>query len=103
MNTKARPLNAVAPLSATEVRLDASGHILTAKGDYDDLSAATAYILHVAGHIGTCLGLDPFKGCEFKSGETRTVIVVEESGEVAAMQSKNDADLSEFRRRAGLE
>ncbi len=103
MNTRARPLSAVTPVGATEVRLDASGHILQAKGDYDDLSAATAYILHVAGHIGTCLGLDPFKGCEFKSGETRTVIVVEDSGEVSAVQSKNEAELAEHRRRAGLE
>ena len=103
MNIKARPLSAVASTGATEVRLDASGHVLHGKGDYDELSAATAYILHVAGHIGSCLGLDPFRGFEFKSGDNRTVIFVDEGGEVAAVQSKTDTDVAEFRKRAGLE
>jgi len=102
MKSITRPLTAVAPASVAEVRLDATGRVVNGKSENEELTAVTAYVLHVAGHIGVGLGLDPFKGCEFRSGELRTIISVEESGEVAAVQSKSEADVIELRRRAGL-
>ncbi len=102
MKNIARPLIAVAPTSVAEVRLDPSGRVVNGKSEHEELTAATAYVLHVAGHIGTSLGLDPFKGCEFRSGDLRTAISVEDNGEVTAVQSKNEEDVVEVRRRAGL-
>jgi hypothetical protein len=102
MKTLARPLTAVAPAAVAEVRLDPSGRVVNGKSEYEELTAATAYVLHVAGHIGLNLGLDPFKGGEFKSGDLRTTISVEDNGEVTAVQSKCEADVIGVRGRAGL-
>jgi hypothetical protein len=88
--------------AACAVKLDSAGRVLKAKGEVDDLAAATAYVLHVAEHIGTSLGLDAFKGCEFRAGELRTVVVVEANGEVLAVQSNQEADVAEAKMRIGF-
>lgn len=102
MSINPRPVINIAPASAQIVRLDSAGRVLSAKGEHEELAAAAAYIVQVAQHIGTCLGLDPFKGCEFRAGETRTVLALEDSGEAVAIQSKRDSDVTEVRSRAGL-
>jgi hypothetical protein len=48
------------------------------------------------------LGLDAFKGCEFRAGELRTVVVVEANGEVLAVQSNQEADVAEAKMRIGF-
>jgi len=103
ISSRTRPITAVASIGGTEVRLDSAGRVLQGKGEYEDLTSATAYVLHVGNHIGQCLGLDPFKGCEFRSGELRTVVAIEENGEVSAVQSKCDNEVTTLRKRAGLE
>ena len=84
------------------VRLSHEGQVLSTVGAAEDLSAVTAYALHMANHIGDRLGLDVLKGCELRGGESRTVLVVETNGEVCAVQSTIEADVAGVRARAGL-
>jgi hypothetical protein len=78
------------------------GQILQSVGAAEDLAAATAYALHMASYIGESLGLDAFDGCEFRAGDLRTLLVVEASGEVLAVQSSTEADVAEARAHLGL-
>jgi hypothetical protein len=56
----------------------------------------------MASYIGESLGLDDFKGCEFRAGELRTLLVIEGGGEVLALQSEAESDVAEARARLGL-
>ncbi len=87
---------------AVSVRMTADGQVLESVGEAEELAATTAYALHMANHIGLGLGLDAFAGAEMRGGALRTVLVVEDSGEVSAHQSIHDADVAQARTRAGL-
>ena len=82
--------------------MTSDGHVLSSKGEVEDLSAATAYAVHMAQYIGESLGLDAFMGCELRAGELRTVVVAEANGDVLALQSQSDVDVAEVRARIGL-
>lgn len=90
------------PPETTSVRLNMTGQVLSSTGPAEDLAAATAYVLHVATHIGEALGLDPFQGCEFRNGELHTLVVKQTDGEVLAVQSPVDAEVAEARAALGL-
>ena len=87
---------------AVSVRMSRDGQVLRSVGAAEDLAATSAYALHMAIYIGESLGLDAFKGCEFRAGDLRTVVVLEASGEVLAVQSEAEADVVEARVRIGL-
>jgi hypothetical protein len=88
---------------AVSVRMSREGQILHSVGAAEDLASAAAYALHMAIYIGESLGLDAFKGCEFRAGELRTLLVIEETrGEVLAVQSEAEADVADARARLRL-
>jgi hypothetical protein len=89
-------------IRAVSVRMTGDGQVLHSVGSAEDLAAASAYALHMASYIGESLGLDDFKGCEFRAGELRTLLVIEGGGEVLAVQSEAEADVAEARARLGL-
>jgi hypothetical protein len=91
-----------APSRIVSVRMTADGQVIESAGAADDLAASSAYAMHMANHIGLELGLDAFAGCELRGGELRTVLVVEENGDVSAYQSNRDSDVAQARARAGL-
>jgi hypothetical protein len=84
------------------VRMNRDGQVLESVGSAEDLAAASAYALHMAIYIGETLGLDAFKGAEFRAGDVRTLVVVEKNGDLSAFRSTVDANLADARTRAGL-
>jgi hypothetical protein len=88
---------------AVSVRMSRDGQVLHSVGAAEELASASAYASLMATYIGESLGLDAFRGCEFRAGELRTLLVVEEtSGELLAVQSEAEADVAEARARLRL-
>jgi hypothetical protein len=97
-------VNATLPLSprAVWLRMSEGGQVLDSAGAAKDLASTATYALHMASHIGVALGFDDFSGCEWRNGQLRTVLVVEDDGEVSAYQSDSEADVAQARARAGI-
>lgn len=87
---------------AVSVRMSRDGQVLQSVGAAENLAAASAYALHMASYIGESLGLDAFKGCEFRAGDLRTLLVIEASGEVLAVQSEAESEVADVRARLRL-
>jgi hypothetical protein len=96
--------NTTMPLSsrAAWLRMGDGGQVLESAGAVKDLASTATYALHMANHIGVALGFDDFSGCELRNGELRTVLVVEDDGDVSAYQSDCEADVAQARARAGI-
>lgn len=96
--------NTMMPLSSRAVwlRMSDGGQVLESAGEVKDLASTATYALHMASHIGVALGFDDFSGCELRNGELRTVLVVEDDGDVSACQSDSEADVAQARARAGI-
>jgi hypothetical protein len=96
--------NPTSPSSSRVVslRMSEGGQILESVGAAKELASTATYALHMANHIGVAFGFDGFSGCELRNGELRTVLVVEENGDVSAYQSDSEADVAHARARAGI-
>jgi hypothetical protein len=84
------------------LRMSDDGQVLESVGAAKGLASTVTYALHMANHIGVAFGFDGFSGCELRNGELRTVLVVEDDGDVSAYQSDSEADVAQARARAGI-
>lgn len=89
-------------MSSPFVRISPSGKVVSSRGDTEDLSAVAAFSVHLGQMIGEQLGLDALLGLEVRAGKQRTVIAVTSDGQVDAMTSESDSELSPLMRNAGL-
>lgn len=96
------PAATTPPSRRASLRMSMDGQLLESSGAAKELASTATYALHMASHIGVTLGFDTFSGCELRSRELFTVLIVEENGDVSAHQSEREADVAQARARAGL-
>ena len=85
------------------VRLEASdGHVISTRGDAEELTAMTAYIMRVAALIGERLGMEDLRAVEGVTGATRRLFYVERNGNLIGLEAPTTTDLSALRVKLGL-
>jgi hypothetical protein len=84
------------------VRLDASGNVLTSRGDGETLIGPVAYALRVAHLVAESLGLGEVRSLECEAVQRKTLVYREPDGQVVALTAGQDMDMSQLRQKAGL-
>jgi len=86
----------------TGVRLDARGHVVTQRGDVDELAPIAAYAKRVATLIGEDLGLEGFVGLTCKTNARRLVVFVD-GEDLVATEPDAKAPIDPLLARLGLD
>jgi hypothetical protein len=84
------------------VTLDATGRVLSTRGEADELVAMTAYMLRVGALVGDELGMGELCAIETLAGGTRRIFYTESQGKLVGVEASADADLGPLREELGL-
>ena len=84
------------------VRLDTQGHVVSAKGDAEQLAPVAAYTARLAELIGNMLGMEGFASLECSFSHERVFLHRERSGNLVALKLPVDAEVSALRERFGI-
>ena len=84
------------------VRLDPSGNVITSRGRGQELAPVAAYAARISAIIGETLGMQQLMALECVRKNSRSIVHVEKSGNLVAVQTVADADLASVRQRVGL-
>jgi len=84
------------------VRLDTRGHVVTSRGDVEELAPIAAYAKRVASLIGGDLGLDGFRALLAQTGGQRRVVFMDE-GDLVATEPREGAPIESLLARLGLD
>ena len=86
----------------TAVRLDARGHVLTSRGEVEELASTAAYAKRLTALIGEDLGLEGFIALESRSVQSRLVVFID-GDDVVATAPEEGANLASLLTRLGLD
>jgi Domain of unknown function (DUF4388) len=84
------------------VRLDPTGNVITSRGRGQDLAPVAAYAARLCAIIGEILGMQQLMALECARKNSRSIVHLEKSGNLVAVQTLADADLGSVRQRVGL-
>jgi hypothetical protein len=98
----AKPPSIANTLVQAAVRLDASGNVLTSRGNGQELVGAVTYAARVAQLIADSLGLGDLKGIELETERYKSFVHRESDGQLLAVRANRDVDLSTIKGKLGL-
>jgi hypothetical protein len=84
------------------VRLEADGHVLSTRGDADELTAMTAYALRLSALIGDDLGMGDLRAVECVTNGTRRLFYLEPDRKLIGLEAPIEIDLAPLREKLGL-
>jgi hypothetical protein len=87
--------------TTTKVRFDESGQLIESHGDAAGLLETAAYVLQLAGLVGEALGMPEVRAVECERSSSTLLCCRTADGHVA-LETKEEGDLLELRREAGL-
>ncbi|MFO7178394.1 MAG: DUF4388 domain-containing protein [Pseudomonadota bacterium] len=97
------PSESVLPRGISAVRLDPSGAVLSSRGSTsEELTGIVALAARLGSLIGEALGLEQLRALEGISKATRTVIVVEKTGNIVGLTAPVGVDMGFSRERIGI-
>jgi hypothetical protein len=84
-------------------RIDVNGNTIAVAGDAEELVGQGAYAARMAQMIADALGLERARGIEVSEASSRTVIAIDEAGEIYVVQANGDnGTLRDAREMGGL-
>lgn len=84
------------------VRLAVDGRAVSTRGDAEELSAMTAYVLRIGALVGEQLGMGDLRAVECVASATRRLFYFDADGHLIGLEAGTDVELGDLRDRLGL-